>query len=298
MHLPVRIVSTVRIVRLFAATLVLTSSSWALADRSHIESDTLTIPRVNVSKSEAYELVFRIELNEEYEFVLEQAKELTEESSTSGTYAAVAQTLILNQIEIDNGEVYTATLELVTQSPQVVFKVQSVDLVYTALTTRGGVRPETTDGVPHFQIGAEPVPDVVTEMYRRIFSLPEVEQQESVTSFSGTLCLWLSDNANIVLSDALLGGREFGHIHPDGSLHVALELERANDAHEACWGVIHPWTGDRLWEAYVLLYTPQNLEELDSTFQLIVDSYNFVIGQNIQATDYPQSFYFPSKVHL
>ncbi len=35
-----------------------------------------------------------------------------------------------------------------------------------------------------------------------------------------------------------------------------------------------------------MLYTPRSMEELDVTFQLIVDGFNFVTGQNIQATDY------------
>jgi len=35
-----------------------------------------------------------------------------------------------------------------------------------------------------------------------------------------------------------------------------------------------------------MLYTPQSMEELDVTFQLIVDGYNFVTGQKIKAIDY------------
>ena len=35
-----------------------------------------------------------------------------------------------------------------------------------------------------------------------------------------------------------------------------------------------------------MLYTPQSMVELDVIFQLIVDSYNFVTGQNIQAADH------------
>ena len=35
-----------------------------------------------------------------------------------------------------------------------------------------------------------------------------------------------------------------------------------------------------------MLYTPQSMQELDVTFELIFESYHFVTGQNIQASDY------------
>ncbi len=35
-----------------------------------------------------------------------------------------------------------------------------------------------------------------------------------------------------------------------------------------------------------MLYTPQSMQELEVTSQLIIDSYNFVTGEKIQATDY------------
>ena len=35
-----------------------------------------------------------------------------------------------------------------------------------------------------------------------------------------------------------------------------------------------------------MLYTPQSLADLEVIFQLIVESYNFVTGQNIQAADH------------
>ena len=39
------------------------------------------------------------------------------------------------------------------------------------------------------------------------------------------------------------------------------------------------------WEGLVMLYTPQSEAELEIIFQLIVESYNHVTGQTIQASD-------------
>ncbi len=245
------------------------------------------VPRINVAGSGAFELLFRIELNDEYQFVLEQIFDAAQGASVSGSYDSISQTLELDQIELESGEVYAATLGLVSQSPEIVFNLKEVELVYRTLPARPGIRPLTTSGIPHTQIGVEPVEAVNSELFRRVYSLPEVEQQVAVSSLPGSWGLWLSDNINVVQPDAVIGGREFAHIHPDGSLHAALEFERANDAVHAQWAVMHPWAGDSLWEGFVLLYTPQSTEELDSIFQLIVDSYNFVTGQNIQAADYP-----------
>ena len=77
--------------------------------------------------------------------------------------------------------------------------------------------------------------------------------------------------------------REFAHIHPDGSLHLSLEPSRALEAEQRGWAISHPWSDQREgWEGLVMLYTPQSIVELNVTFQLIVDSYNFITGQNIQ----------------
>ena len=35
-----------------------------------------------------------------------------------------------------------------------------------------------------------------------------------------------------------------------------------------------------------MLYTPQSIDELNVTFQLIVNGYNYVTGESILASDY------------
>ena len=154
------------------------------------------------------------------------------------------------------------------------------------LAIRSGPRPETTTGIPHVQIDVELVPEVHEEMIRRIYAIPGIEDQPSViASWQG---LWLSEDVSVVQAEALIDGREFAHIHADGSLHIFLEPIWAIQAVKAGWAVFHPFAVQELegWEGFVMLYTPQSMEELDVTFQLIVDAYNNVTGQNLIATDY------------
>ncbi len=155
------------------------------------------------------------------------------------------------------------------------------------LPRRASPCPETTPNIPHIQIGVEPAPEVDTELVRRAYALPGVENRPSIISLPGARGLWLSDKLPLVHPEVIIAGREFAHIHPDGSLHASLPPKRAREAVQAGWAIRHPWADQREgWEGFVMLYTPQSMEELDVTFRLVVDSYNFVTGQNIQATDY------------
>ena len=155
------------------------------------------------------------------------------------------------------------------------------------LPQRTGPRPQTTPDVPHVQIGVSSVSDVDTELLRRVSTLPGVESRPTVVSLPGTKGLWLNERVQLARPEVIVGGREFAHIHPDGSLHASLAPKRARNAVRAGWAIGHPWANQRAeWEGLVMLYTPQSMAELEVIFQLIVDSYNFVTGQNIQAADH------------
>ena len=49
------------------------------------------------------------------------------------------------------------------------------------LPERTGPRPETI-GVPHVQIGVEPVFEVNEELFRRVYSIPGIENRPSVVA--------------------------------------------------------------------------------------------------------------------
>ena len=154
------------------------------------------------------------------------------------------------------------------------------------LPPRPGPHPETTGAVPHTQLSVTPVPEVDEELRRRAFALLGVEDRPTIVSLPGARGLWLDDSLPLARPDVILRGREFSHVHPDGSLHTPLSVERALEAAEAGWAELHPWVDrDGFWDGLVMLYTPQSLDELAVTMRLIVESYNFVTGRNIDPAD-------------
>ena len=155
------------------------------------------------------------------------------------------------------------------------------------LPLRKGKPPRTTSNVPHVQIGIEPVPELSAELLRRVSALPGTDIRSSIISLPGAKGFWLRNDVKLAHPEVIVGGREFAHIHPDGSLHASLPPKRAKEAVNAKWAIWHPWSKQRDgWDGFVMLYTPQSIEELDVIFQLIVDSYNFVTGMNLSAKDF------------
>ena len=150
-----------------------------------------------------------------------------------------------------------------------------------ALRARDGPAPETTQSVPHVQIGAQAVPELSQRLTERVAALPGVTIRPTVISLPGASGFWLSETLALARPQAIVGGREFAHLHPDGSLHASLPPERAREAVAAGWAVMHPWSSQRAgWEGFVLLFTPRSAAEADIVFSLIVDGYNYVTGAN------------------
>lgn len=155
------------------------------------------------------------------------------------------------------------------------------------LPTRDGPRRQTTNNVPHIQLDAKKVAEVDAELRRRVFSLPGVEERESQLSLPGARSLWLADDVDLARPGVLQAGREFGHIHPDGSLHLWLPVDRAEEVAETKWGELHPWVDrDNFWDGVVMIYTPETLEEVDVTIQLVVDAYNYIAGATLDSADF------------
>ena len=187
-------------------------------------------------------------------------------------------------------DVIQATEPSPTVAPTAIVTVEPTPLpseAATALPERTGPRTQTTGTVPHVQLDVAFVAAVNEELIRRAYSLPGVEERPTIVSLPGALGMWLSEDIPLANPSAIVSGREFAHIHPDGSLHAPLPFARALEVAETGWGERHPWADERDgWEGFVMLFTPQSMEELDITFQLIVESYNFVTGDSLQASDF------------
>lgn len=159
--------------------------------------------------------------------------------------------------------------------------------IVSPLPERSGPRTQTSGTVPHVQIGVEPVAAINDDLFRRAFALPGVEDRPTIVSLPGARGMWLTDDIPLAHPEAIVSGREYAHIHPDGSLHAPLPYERALEVAERGWGERHPWADEREgWDGLVMLFTPQSKAELDIIFQLIIESYNHVTGQSVQATDF------------
>lgn len=154
-----------------------------------------------------------------------------------------------------------------------------------SLPQRSSPIPETTEGVPHVQIGVEAVPEISADLMRRVSEIPGVEIRDTVISLPGAKGFWLQEEMTLARPDVIVGGREFAHIHPDGSLHASLSPELAVEAVGAGWAIHHPWADQRPgWEGFVMIYTPGTRDEMEVVFRLILGSYSFVTGDPATAT--------------
>ena len=152
----------------------------------------------------------------------------------------------------------------------------------TSFPERKRSRPATNQGMPHAQIGIRPIAAINDELFRRSFSLPMVQNRPTVISVPGARALWLDEGLPLAHPEVIARGREFAHIHPDGSLHLSLPPERAREAVEKGWAEPHPIASYIGIDGMVMLYTPLDQEELEVVFQLIVESYTFVAGNSFQ----------------
>jgi len=150
------------------------------------------------------------------------------------------------------------------------------------LPKRISPRPETTNSVPHVQIDVKTKPELRDELLRRVSTIPHVAIRNTVISLPGAKGFWIADEIPLARPEVIVGGREFAHVHPDGSLHASLEPELARAAVKAGWAVPHPWADQRAgWEGFVMIYSPLTAEEVDTIFQLVLASYSFVTGREM-----------------
>jgi phospholipase/carboxylesterase len=126
-----------------------------------------------------------------------------------------------------------------------------------------------------------PVPDVDVRLRERAFGLPGVVRGDTVVSVPGTDALCVADDVAIVRPD-LVHAREFGHIHPDGSLHITLPETRAQEVERLGWGEPPPDGHRARHPGRVLLYTPTDPDESEVVIGLILESLALVVGQPLE----------------
>lgn len=111
------------------ALLLVLSSNSAVAGRSTLANNTLSVPRIDIDGYGAMELIFRLEFNEQYVLVLEDAVETSTAISNSGVFDPIRQSIDIDEIELPGGKLYSAQLQLVSSDGQFVFSIaEAVDL--------------------------------------------------------------------------------------------------------------------------------------------------------------------------
>lgn len=111
------------------ALVLLLISNLALAERSTLANGYLSIPRIDIDGYGAMELIFRLEFNEQYLLVLEEAVETSSSIANSGVFDPVQLTIDVDEIELPGGKLYSAQLQLVSSDGQFIFSIaDAVDL--------------------------------------------------------------------------------------------------------------------------------------------------------------------------
>jgi hypothetical protein len=112
--------------------------------------------------------------------------------------------------------------------------------------------------------------------------MPDVREEPTRISVSTTRALWLDESISAVHNDAFMpppGGREFAHVHADGSMHLCVSDEAVREIVDKSWGEPHPMKDQGVNE--VLCYAPRNLEELQIVKLALVESYRYATGREL-----------------
>ncbi|GAA4552896.1 phospholipase [Pseudonocardia xishanensis] len=125
------------------------------------------------------------------------------------------------------------------------------------LPSRAGGAPDTTPTLPQLPLDPDPWldPALLTELWAR---LGTGRTAPAAIGPPGTRSV-LADTGPFV--DPAIGER--AHLHPDGSLHLALPPALAYDAVLKGWAVPHPLAGVRLDAGVVLVPAPRDAAELE-----------------------------------
>ncbi|UWR98810.1 luciferase domain-containing protein [Phaeobacter inhibens] len=154
------------------------------------------------------------------------------------------------------------------------------------LPKRVGPKPDTTHGLPHSQVTQHGPDHIVDQMREWAFSLPCVENRDSLVSVPGARAMVMHGGA-ACNHDAFMIGREFAHIHPhpdNGSMHVQLPHHDALEVVEKGWGEHHTLVlAGRRPVGLVMVFSPRDEAELDTIKTILSRSYEAVTGQKIAA---------------
>lgn len=106
------------------------------------------------------------------------------------------------------------------------------------------------------QIEVEAVPRLSAELLQRVSMIAGADLHGTIVGRSGSTGFWLHEDIKLARPETIVRGREFAHLHSDGSLHASLPPVLAAKAIDAGWAIQHPWAANkRGMKGFVMRYT-------------------------------------------
>ncbi|WP_199565711.1 luciferase domain-containing protein [Spongiactinospora rosea] len=148
-----------------------------------------------------------------------------------------------------------------------------------SLPARTGARPRTGPSVPHVQL-SQNSPDGLRErlklwmtghLHGAVIRPSEISEPGSLAFFLDGL---LAPSGTVLLPPRL--NAEFVHVHPDGSLHLALSQDDQRELIAKGWGERHPLYSPTI--NVVMLYGPRTDNELEIAKTVVAASYHYATG--------------------
>jgi hypothetical protein len=148
------------------------------------------------------------------------------------------------------------------------------------ISEREGEAPQVGQVPPQLQFSDKSPRDIYQKFHNWMFStFPKVREESTKISVQSSVAMWLDENENVGHIDAFMppsGGREFTHLHLDGSIHTVVDTEIEDEIINKNWGVRHMYYNRGVKE--VLVYAPRNMEELEILKSIVVKSYEYATG--------------------
>jgi|SRR5690625_1816571 len=145
----------------------------------------------------------------------------------------------------------------------------------TAMPLRAGSRPATTATNPHTQLDQIAPVDLQDRLRDHALSLPGVRRGSSRVSVPGAVAFYLDEPTNPSTMPNLFGG-EWGHIHPhsDGSLHLNVPTELAEQLIQDGWAEYHCLVAPgHIPPLVVMLYGPRDDAEFAVCASVVEEAY-------------------------
>ena len=157
---------------------------------------------------------------------------------------------------------------------------KDMDTKEFTLPVRQGEPPQIGQQPPQLQYSDQSPRDIYQEFYDWMFTtFPKVRKEPTRISVRSSTAMWLDENENVGNIDAFMppaGGREFTHIHLDGSFHTVVGTEVEDEIIQKNWGVRHMYYNRGVKE--MLVYAPRNEKELEIVKAIVVKSYEYATG--------------------